>query len=147
MSRRWRLWGTAIAVLFCLAVVVCATYFYGVLTALNQRRHDHQFLFRRQSQVIYHLASKGAYDDIRDLKLAEPDDLKKLERDHGKIRSWSIERVFVRELGLPGYVEVRVERNTTQMELITFMSRGGAASVGIPWENYERDIFGSAGKD
>jgi hypothetical protein len=48
---------------------------------------------------------------------------------------------------LPGYVEVRVERNTTQMELITFMSRGGAASVGIPWESYERDIFGSSGDD
>jgi hypothetical protein len=117
------------------------------VSSFNQRRHDHQFLFRRQSQVIYHLATKGAYNDIRDLKLAEPDDLKKLEREHGKIRSWSIERVFVRELGLPGYVEVRVERNTTQMELITFMSRGGAASVGIPWENYERDIFGSSGDD
>jgi hypothetical protein len=144
MSRRW--W-KVLSVMGYLLFAGAVAYCWGVVSSFNQRRHDHQFLFRRQSQVIYHLATKGAYNDIRDLKLAEPDDLKKLERDHGKIRSWSIERVFVRELGLPGYVEVRVERNTTHMELITFMSRGGAASVGIPWENYERDIFGSAGKD
>jgi hypothetical protein len=143
MRRPWTVLSVAGYLLFAGAVA----YSWGVVSSFNQRRHDHQFLFRRQSQIIYHLASKGAYNDIRDLKLAEPDDLRKLERDYGKIRSWSIERVFVRELGLPGYVEVRVERNRAQMEVVTFMGRGGAASVEIPWENYERDIFGSTGED
>lgn len=131
-----------IAVASCLLFFGSVTYLYGILTAIIQRRQDNEYLFRRQSQFIYHLASMGEYGLIRELRLADPGGFKELERVHGKIRSWSIERVLVKELGLPGYVLVRVERNSRQKEVLSYMSRGAFANVEVINEVQQRAIFG-----
>lgn len=115
-----------IAIAFFAVLFFVLAYAYGTLTSFGQRRHDHEFLFKRQSQMIYHLASKRDFAGMEKLGFGSEKEFAELDRKFGRVQSWSIERVHVRLLGLPGYVVLKVKRNSDQLELLSFMSRGSA---------------------
>ena len=138
MSRRWMVLSIAGYLLFTGVVA----YLWGIVASFNQRRSDNEYIFRKKSEYIYYLASKGDYKGMEVLGLTEPSQFQEIEKKDGKIRSWSIQRVLVRELGLPGYALVRVQRNSSQMECVSFMSRGNA-SVAVLDSDSQRAIFGT----
>lgn len=115
---------------FLAILLLVLMYAYGVVASLGQRRHDHETLFKKQSQMMYYLASKGDFNGIGKLGFGSQKNFEEMDRKFGTVQSWSVNRVHVRFLGLPGYVVVKVKRDSEQLELLTFMSRGsGTAEV------------------
>ena len=141
MRRRWKAL-VAVGAILCFVALGFGYYIYGTFTMIVQRRRDTELLIKRESDIIYHLASKRDFASLEQLRLAPAEDLAALDRKHGKVRAWSIEDVWVGEMGLHGMVLVRVDRNSRQLELVSFMDRTSAAGIHVTDANRWRAIFG-----